>query len=100
MLAAKAIQKLAGDAQTALRELLEDAARRPVRHAAGACQGVRGSRSTDLGLAGPAQKAVWSALAVRDEEAPIITDRKGNPEPDPDLRDNENVPLPLGAGVV
>jgi type I restriction enzyme M protein len=33
-------------------------------------------------------------LAVRDEEAPVITDRKGNLEPDPDLRDNENVPLP------
>ena len=48
----------------------------------------------DLGLAAPAQKAVWAALAVRDEEAPVITDRKGNPEPDPELRDNENVPLP------
>ena len=34
------------------------------------------------------------ALAVRDSEAPVITDRSGNPKPDPDLRDNENVPLP------
>ena len=25
---------------------------------------------------------------------PVITNRKGEPEPDPDLRDNENVPLP------
>ena len=40
------------------------------------------------------QKAILAALAVRDEEAPVITDRKGNPEPDPELRDNENVPLP------
>ena len=24
----------------------------------------------------------------------MISDLKGNPEPDPDLRDNENVPLP------
>lgn len=47
-----------------------------------------------LGLAAPVQKAVRAALAVRDDEAPVITDRKGNPEPDPDLRDNENVPLP------
>ena len=39
-------------------------------------------------------KAVWDALAVRDPDAPVITDRKGHPEPDPDLRDNENVPLP------
>ena len=39
-------------------------------------------------------KAVTDALAVRDPEAPVITDRAGNPRPDPDLRDNENVPLP------
>ena len=39
-------------------------------------------------------KALTGALAVRDPEAPVITDRAGNPKPDPDLRDNENVPLP------
>ena len=39
-------------------------------------------------------KAVTAALAVRDPDAPVITDRKGNPESDPDLRDSENVPLP------
>jgi type I restriction enzyme M protein len=42
----------------------------------------------------PQQKAVWEALAVRDQDAPVITNRKGEPEPDPDLRDQENVPLP------
>ena len=60
------------------------------------------SRSTDraevarrLGpLPKAIEKAVWDALAVRDPEAPVIADRKGRPEPDPDLRDNENVPLP------
>ena len=50
---------------------------------------------------GPVPKAVekvfWDALAVRDENAPVITNRKGEPEPDPDLRDNENVPLPSEA---
>lgn len=40
------------------------------------------------------EKALWDAISIRDPEAPRITDRKGNPEPDPDLRDNENVPLP------
>lgn len=40
------------------------------------------------------ERAVWDALAIRDPDAPVITDRKGHPEPDPDLRDNENVPLP------
>ena len=40
------------------------------------------------------RKAVVNACAVPDPEAPIITNRKGAPEPDPDLRDTENVPLP------
>ncbi|MDE3203487.1 MAG: SAM-dependent DNA methyltransferase [Acidobacteriota bacterium] len=40
------------------------------------------------------EKPLLDALAVRDPEAPVITDRKGNPDPDPDLRDSENVPLP------
>jgi type I restriction enzyme M protein len=39
------------------------------------------------------EKAVWDAISIRDPEAAVITDRKGHPEPDPDLRDNENVPL-------
>jgi type I restriction enzyme M protein len=40
------------------------------------------------------EKAVWDAISVRDPEAPVITNRKDHPEADPDLRDNENVPLP------
>jgi type I restriction enzyme M protein len=39
-------------------------------------------------------KALWKVLAVQDPDAPVVTDTKGRPEPDPDLRDNENVPLP------
>ncbi|MXZ86094.1 MAG: SAM-dependent DNA methyltransferase [Acidimicrobiia bacterium] len=38
--------------------------------------------------------AVAGALAVRDPDAPIVTDRSGAPKPDPDLRDQENIPLP------
>lgn len=45
-------------------------------------------------LNGALHRAVVSALAARDETAPVVTDRKGNAEPDVDLRDNENVPLP------
>jgi len=41
------------------------------------------------------EKALWEALAVRDEDAPVITNRKGESEPDPDMRDTENVPLPV-----
>jgi type I restriction enzyme M protein len=38
-------------------------------------------------------KAILMALAERDETADVCTDAKGNPEPDPELRDYENVPL-------
>ncbi|HEX5402065.1 MAG TPA: class I SAM-dependent DNA methyltransferase [Pseudonocardiaceae bacterium] len=38
-------------------------------------------------------KTVWSAVSVSDPDGELQTDRKGNPLPDPDLRDNENVPL-------
>lgn len=38
-------------------------------------------------------KAILAALSERDETADICTDSKGNPEPDPELRDYENVPL-------
>ncbi|MEU8020414.1 class I SAM-dependent DNA methyltransferase [Micromonospora parva] len=39
------------------------------------------------------EKAVWEAFSSSDPEGEVQTDRKGRPLPDPDLRDNENVPL-------
>ncbi len=93
-LAARAIQKLPEDVHVAVGELLEQhrdtqfATEREVTD-------VLGSPIADLGLVNAAQKAIWVGLAVRDEEAPAITDRNGNPKPDPELRDQENVPLPL-----
>jgi type I restriction enzyme M protein len=49
----------------------------------------------DLGLKGkPLEKALVGCFAVRDPEAEVVTDGRGNAEPDPELRDNENVPLP------
>jgi type I restriction enzyme M protein len=55
----------------------------------------RGEMSDALGdLPKVLQKQVWDALAVKDPEAPVVTDSDGEPEPDPELRDNENVPLP------
>jgi type I restriction enzyme M protein len=41
----------------------------------------------------PLLKAILMALGEGDETADICTDRKGNPEPDSQLRDYENVPL-------
>jgi type I restriction enzyme M protein len=44
-------------------------------------------------LPAPVRKAIFSALSERDETAVICTEKGGKPEPDPDLRDTENVPL-------
>lgn len=48
---------------------------------------------SDVKLAAPVKKAVLAALSERDETAEICRDADGNPEPDPELRDYENVPL-------
>lgn len=46
-----------------------------------------------LKLAAPVRKAILAALSERDPNADACTDADGNPEPDPELRDFENVPL-------
>jgi len=91
--AQKALEKLPPEARLALREVLtahKGLVAKTQREAAR----VLDPELRRLALPQPALKAVWGALAVRDEEAEPITDRKGNPEPDLELRDNENVPLP------
>jgi type I restriction enzyme M protein len=49
--------------------------------------------AADLALGAPVMKAIFAALGERDETAEICRDKAGNPEPDPELRDYENVPL-------
>jgi type I restriction enzyme M protein len=46
------------------------------------------------GIGKPIEKAVLEGLAVGDPDADAVTDAKGDAEPDPELRDQENVPLP------
>lgn len=50
-------------------------------------------KGQDVKLATPVKKAVLSALCERDEDAEVCRDKKGQPEPDSDLRDTELVPL-------
>ncbi len=47
----------------------------------------------DLKVKAPVRKAILAALAEHDDAAEICRDEDGNPEPDPELRDTENVPL-------
>lgn len=49
-----------------------------------------------IGLKAPALKTLRSALMVRDLDAPVQTDSKGKPRPDPEARDSELVPQPDG----
>ena len=50
-------------------------------------------KKAGLKLSAPARNAILSALSERDEAAAICRDRDGSPEPDPELRDTESVPL-------
>lgn len=47
----------------------------------------------DIKLSAPQLRAIIDTLSERDESADICTDNRGNPEPDSELRDTENVPL-------
>ena len=46
-----------------------------------------------LQVGAPVRKAIHAALGERHGDAEICRDAKGKPEPDPKLRDTENVPL-------
>ncbi len=51
------------------------------------------AKSSGIKLSPPMRKAILAALSERDETAEICRDKDGHPEPDPELRDTENVPL-------
>ena len=78
------------------------AARRPSRHALSRPRRVRRSararrpRRPSSSSPRPIERPSSSALSERDEEAEVCRDKKGNPEPDPNLRDTESVPLAEG----
>ncbi len=52
--------------------------------------------AADLDVPEKITKNLVSIAALADPEAPVITNKKGEPLPDPDLRDQENIPLPAG----
>jgi type I restriction enzyme M protein len=54
------------------------------------------AKKAGMKLPAPIKKAIFSALGERDPKAAICRDSKGNPEPDSELRDTENIPLPEG----
>ena len=50
-------------------------------------------KKAELKLPAPVKAAIVGALSERNEEAEMCRDSDGSPEPDPELRDTESVPL-------
>jgi type I restriction enzyme M protein len=50
-------------------------------------------KESGLKITAALKKSIYSALSERDETAEVCRDADGKPEPDPELRDTENVPL-------
>ncbi|MCY4519676.1 MAG: class I SAM-dependent DNA methyltransferase [Caldilineaceae bacterium] len=55
---------------------------------------MKAAKRTGHKIAAPIKKAICAALGERDPDAEICLDSKGRPEPDSELRDTENIPLP------
>jgi len=93
--AAKAKDEAAGRAQqAAIRALLEGLPDRLYLDRPAFEEELdRAARKAGIKLPAPVRKAILSALAERNEKARICRDTDGNPEPDPELRDSESIPL-------
>jgi type I restriction enzyme M protein len=54
---------------------------------------VSKAENLNIFLYAPLKKSILNALSEQDDNADICIDHSGNPEPDTDLRDYENVPI-------
>ncbi len=57
---------------------------------------MKDAKIVGLKIPNPIKKAIFAALGERDPNAEVCRDSKGRPEPDSELRDTENIPLPPG----
>ena len=57
---------------------------------------MEAAKGAGIRVLAPIRKAIFAALGERDQEAEICRDSEGLPEPDSELRDTENIPLPPG----
>ena len=60
---------------------------------------IRAAKRAEVTIPAPIKKAIFAALGERDPEAEICRDSKDRPEPDSELRDTENIPLPEGTAL-
>ena len=77
-----------------LRSLVDKTGGEVMRDREAFVEVLRGVEAAEgLKLAAGERKVVLSALGERDPQAEVCRDRRGNPEPDTELRDTETVPL-------
>ena len=57
---------------------------------------VKAAKLASIKIPAQIKKAIFGALGERDQAAEICRNSKGRPEPDSELRDTENIPLPSG----
>jgi len=91
--ASKAVEKVDEDARNRLFSAVEGMKGTSTTEGEVFGEKVRGALAGVGKVAKPVEKAVLDAAMVRDPDAPVVMDKKGEPEPDPELRDYENVPL-------
>ena len=84
--------------QEAIRAVLANLERngRYVDRAVFAADLIRAAKLDGVKIPASIKNAVFAALGERDQHAEICRDSKGRPEPDSQLRDTENIPLPPG----
>ena len=93
-LAIKALEKLTAGHREGLHELLTQEAQHDLEPTTDDTAFTKRIKATVRDKLTPAQlKALITALAEHDDNAPVVTDAKGNPKADSNLRDTENVPL-------
>ena len=90
-LRAKEAAQLRDAVATALRTLVSNGSLPSRDTFLGAAKRALATAGVKLG--GPLRKSLVAAFSERDPEAEICRDDDGNPEPDPELRDTENVAL-------
>ena len=57
---------------------------------------MKAAKHAGIRILAPIKKAIFAALGERDPDAKPCRDGKGRPEPDSELWDTENIPLPPG----
>ncbi|RKT45966.1 type I restriction enzyme M protein [Thiocapsa rosea] len=87
--------------QDVIREMLTtlEGKGRYIDRAAFGADLTQAAKDAGIKLPAPIKKAIFSALGERDPDAEICRDTNGQPEPDSELRDTENIPLPPGTAL-